>query len=287
MIIVRLRGGLGNQMFQYAFAEYMKRYDSEVYLDDSEGRCFKCHDGFEVEKIFSVSFPKASFFKICKYADYIPVIGHTIWSHSWFNKMLAYEQEKIKRRGYCKATHIYESEFSRLTDEQIQELIRKHKVIYLDGYWCDTKYLDSIEVEHFFEFRDEYLKKYMNFYKIIEGKKTCSVHFRRGDYVDTELDICGKEYYANAVARIKQCVGEDVLFIGFSNDIDSAKEIVGNDIEIEFIDTRKQNTAGIDLFLMSKCTHNIIANSTFSYWGAKLNKNPNKIVIEPNGYIRV
>jgi len=116
-----------------------------------------------------------------------------------------------------------------------------------------------------------------------DGSNTCSIHVRRGDYIYMsdryiQLDL---DYY------IKACnlVPKNTKFIVFSNDMDWCKKNFTKENGFENISFAKKNESYIDLELMSKCNHNIIANSTFSWWGAYLNKNANKTVITPRKWI--
>jgi hypothetical protein len=116
----------------------------------------------------------------------------------------------------------------------------------------------------------------------LESSNAVSLHIRRGDYVDDVknkyLLTFGLEYYNEAVSYIKQTVVDPVFYI-FSDDIDWAKNNlkIGEAIFVSSPDIKDYE----ELVLMSKCKHNIIANSSFSFWGAWLNQNFNKIVIAP------
>lgn len=114
-------------------------------------------------------------------------------------------------------------------------------------------------------------------------KNSCSIHIRRGDYVNTSLDILGKEYYIAAMEFIRK-KNPDIIFYVFSDDIGAAKKWLGQSNNIRYMDIKDKRSAGVDMMLMSMCEHNIIANSTYSFWGAKLNANPNKIVIAPSKF---
>lgn len=158
---------------------------------------------------------------------------------------------------------------------------------YLDGYWQQEDYFKLI--------RDELLNDYKfnsvsgielkNMLDIIEKNESVSIHIRRGDYANSSIydNIANLEYYNEAINIIKSKVVNPVFFI-FSDDIEWVKENmkISNSYIINFnrgLDSYK------DMFLMSKCKHNIIANSTFSWWGAWLNINNNKIVIRPNKFL--
>ena len=118
----------------------------------------------------------------------------------------------------------------------------------------------------------------------IKASNSVSLHLRRGDYLTPENQamfggICTKEYYENAVHFIKERVEHPVFYI-FSDDPSyAANEYRGKEFKI--VDLNKGSSSFYDMYLMSQCKHNICANSTFSFWGARLNCNPEKLMIRP------
>jgi hypothetical protein len=145
------------------------------------------------------------------------------------------------------------------------------------GYFQSEKYFENYkrEITDLFSFECEIPKIIKD---IINNNKTCSIHVRRGDYIKypnhhPTLDIT---YYNDAINLIES----DVVFLVFSDDIEWCKRNFRN-INKDFVFIEKTEDY-VDLKIMSLCTHNIIANSTFSWWGAWLNKNENKKVIAPN-----
>lgn len=127
---------------------------------------------------------------------------------------------------------------------------------------------------------------YFKFISDIKDTESVSIHFRRGDYVTNKsylvLDL---KYYYNAVELIRSKLKNPNFYI-FSDDIDWVKRNFKNKLKskITFQDCNLSNIE--DLMLMSNCKHNIIANSTFSWWGAWLNKNLDKIVIAPSKFFK-
>ena len=115
----------------------------------------------------------------------------------------------------------------------------------------------------------------------IEKTNTVSIHIRRGDYLKDKQrnNICNVEYYKLAIEKIKTYIEHPSFFV-FSDDINWCKENFQNE-EFNFIDWNTGNNSFIDMQLMSNCKHNIIANSSFSWWAAWLNINSNKIIIGP------
>lgn len=154
--------------------------------------------------------------------------------------------------------------------------------IKIDGYFQSQKYfLNYIEeIKNLFSI-DKDTEMYLEekYKQVLDDPKTCSVHVRRGDYLNfkNHLPTQTEEYYRKAISNFD----EDTNFIIFSDDIDWCKQkfkFLTNKIFVE------GNKDYQDLYLMSKCKDNIIANSSFSWWGAWLNKNQNKKVIAPTNW---
>lgn len=278
MIIVRIRGGLGNQIYQYVFASYLKKYTQEVYVDTSEFDIFKCHDGLEITDVFDISIPKAKYKDIIKLANYFPVPIKGKWGFILFVKMSQYEAKKMSRGK--KATHILEAEFQDMSDDYVVDLLAKQSM-YLDGYW-NSNYYDLIP-DFKLQFKKSYTDMYSEYTVGIDFKHSCSVHVRLGDYVGTEFDVCKADYYKRAIQRISE-INNDVIFYVFSDDTSGAKRLLGENENLKYIDHSQINTAGLDMWLMSKFKYNIIPNSTYGYWAAKLNENIDKVVIMPEKF---
>lgn len=154
---------------------------------------------------------------------------------------------------------------------------------YLDGYWQDLRYFEEEhKVKDYFKFRelDSRNKKICG---QIKNHNSISIHIRRGDYVKNSLyeGICTLDYYKKAIDYIKKRVEEPHFYV-FSNDIRWSRENIGlKENEVDYIDWNVDVDSYKDMQLMSYCKHNIIANSSFSWWGAFLNRNSKKIVISP------
>lgn len=148
-----------------------------------------------------------------------------------------------------------------------------------EKYWLHIK--DVIKKE--FEFKDEFKKEAEIGMKPIRRKfkKLVSVHVRRGDYVgiQDEHPVLPSEYYQDAISRFDD---DEYGFIIFSDDQTYVREMFGDDQRIFY---SMQNIDFVDMALMSMCDHNIIANSTFSWWAAWLNDNPDKRVIAPSTWL--
>lgn len=177
---------------------------------------------------------------------------------------------------------------SRYEGESIEQLVNDKKVYYYCGCWYPVdlikkNYEEIIQDFIFPIFEDE---KNLKIKDKIEETNSISLHIRRGDYLGHTLfgGICGEEYYQNAIGIILNKVKNPVFFI-FSNDIEWCKKNLNIDYPSYYIDWNKGEESFRDMQLMSLCKHNIIPNSSFSWWGAWLNKNNNKIVIAPKNWI--
>jgi len=158
---------------------------------------------------------------------------------------------------------------------------------YLEGYWGSEKYFKDIEniIRKEFTLKDK--PDAIN-QKMISRIKNCdsvSIHIRRGDYIFDEKTnkyhgVCNLDYYLKAIALVAKKVKKPYFFI-FSDDIRWAKQNLHLKFPCVYVNHNIGKKDYEDLRLMSNCCHNIIANSSFSWWGAWLNKNKDKIVIAP------
>ena len=248
-IIVRFNGGLGNQMSQYAMVTLLKHLytDSEILCDLSSFKYEKAHNGYELEQVFkNVSPPKISI----------------------FDKMF------LKSNLYKKIEQEYCSGYPE--DKSIYNLNERFNY-YLLGTWHNYNY-SCIRSELLNAFRFTEIKN-NQLHKELSSCNAVSIHVRKGDYKALGLDIVNENWYKNAMQIIKLKIDNPVFYVFsdenvsymFDSCTDNIKYIVGN--------TGKNSW--IDMWLMKNCKHNIIANSTFSYWAAWLNENNDKLVIRP------
>lgn len=160
--------------------------------------------------------------------------------------------------------------------------------LYYIGYWQSYKYFSSIESElrKIFTFPNSIIDNYnKNLSDVILSSNSVSLHIRRGDYVGNSIyeNIATLDYYQRALDYMDKNVLNMKLFL-FSNDV----EWCLNNLNLKNCTVVSHNTGTNsfwDMYLMSSCKHNIIANSSFSWWGAWLNTNPGKIVISPKRWI--
>jgi len=155
----------------------------------------------------------------------------------------------------------------------------------LDGYFQCEKYWEHIEdiIKKEFTFKEEFRSEAESQIASIREKydELVSLHFRRGDYVGNQNrhPLLSLSYYQKA---IDQLITDSTALLIFSDDVNWCKEQFGEDERIYYIDG---NIDFVDMCMMSLCDHNVIANSTFSWWGAWLNSNPDKKVIAPKTWL--
>lgn len=275
--IVKFNGGLGNQMFQYAFAcAISKKYNSEIVFD------FSYFD--EVKKVNSVA---TRFFELnvfnfeCKEATKqdLELVKKPEFD-SKLKKSIAKRFPKLFGINYVREKHNYVFD---------KNLINMPYYFY-DGYFQHEKYFKSIKNELIEKFTlkiplDEANQAALN--QILETNSV-SIHVRRGDYVEMDYaknvhGACSLEYYKKAIEYVLKNIKNPHFFL-FSDDIQWVIENLKIDFPYTVINFN-QGKGWLDLNLMKNCKHNIIANSSFSWWGAWLNKNPNKIVIAPTQWL--
>ena len=157
----------------------------------------------------------------------------------------------------------------------------------LDGFWQCEKYFINIKEILFEEFTFQKTISDIDLQKIqteIQTTNSVSIHFRRGDYLSNNNankshGVCSMEYYQKAVQFIAEKVNDPVFFV-FSDDIEWVKDNFKCEFPVHYIEKSDENIHS-DFQLMSLCKHNIVANSSYSWWAAWLNRNEAKLVIAP------
>lgn len=275
MIIVRLKGGMGNQLFQYALGRALS-VDWKM--------------PFKIDK---------SFYKTYTLHDYV-LANFNLVENIVTTQDLSLAK-KFNRGNLFSELFVWLEERKPITTRYF---IREHDLsfnpniamiknnVYLDGFWQSEKYFENIKqiIQKEFSPRIKLDKKNNDLKKIIQSKKSVSIHIRRGNYVtDKETlkkhGVCSKEYYFDAINLLSSKIGNFHIFV-FSDDNQWARRNISFGYPTTFIDFNGRAKDYADLTLMSMCQHNIIANSTFSWWGGWLNTNPNKIVIAPKKWFR-
>ncbi len=271
MIVVNIKGGLGNQMFQYALGRKLSLQNNDELLLDTSGldRANQVGDIYRPFSLgqFLVAGNIATPQQIQQYKN----------QYGIFSKILRKFRFKILRQMHIGWEPV---------------VLKTKGTKYLDGYWQSPKYFESIRDVLLADFS---LKKGLSataeqFSDQISRSESIALHVRRGDYVanasvNKAYGECGLGYYQSAIEMVRAKTKDPVFFI-FSDDIDWVKENLLIGKKVVFVSGQGLTDAE-EIILMSKCRHNIIANSTFSWWGAWLNQNPSKIVIAPEPWFEV
>ncbi|MGL5779073.1 alpha-1,2-fucosyltransferase [Cetobacterium sp.] len=266
MSTIQVVGGLGSQMFAYALYLSLKSKGKNISCDFSWYNYNYQHNGAELNKLFGCIEERNVLYGILLNSNkiYVRILKKILKE----TKLIKYYENK---------TYNY--------DENI--LLNNQSYLYDNSCWSSYKYFNHIEKEikkiyKFPEIKEEKNKKIEN---LIKNTNSVSIHIRRGDYLENDLlgNLAPISYYEKAINYIKQNVKNPKFFI-FSNDINWCKENL--DLKsAEYIDWNKGEKSYRDIQLMSFCKHNIIPNSSFSWWGAWLNDNRDKIVIAPERWV--
>ena len=271
MIISNIIGGLGNQMFQYAAGRARSlKLGVPLKLDTRDFSEYKLHQGFELNRLFNCHA------EIATEIDLAKTLG---WQRLKLAQRLL-RKPQLKNLRY--KSYIVEPQFHYWNG--IDELKDN---IYLDGYWQSEQYFheyaDKIRTE--FTFKLPFSLKNNEISKHIAQVNAVSLHVRRGDYANSPKTtathgLCSLDYYRAAIDYVSAHVNQPCFYI-FSDDIAWVKSNLVLDKTTVFVSHNKDSESYNDMRLMSLCKHNIIANSSFSWWGAWLNQNSKKIVIAP------
>ena len=271
MIIVRLTGGLGNQMFQYAAGKAIARRTNLPLKPDitsfgkNKFRSYRLNH-FNVQEYFATE-KEIRRFRKPRHRQIIAFAVYKIfeWVFPW------HEQKEIRE----------------LRSSYNPDVLKIKKSAYLTGYWQSEKYFADIAdiIRHEFTVKNEPDEINRRMLAKIESVNAVSLHVRRGDYITNPKTlkfhgVLGLDYYVRALDLIVKKVKEPQIFV-FSDDIPWVKENLKTSLPLTFVEHNGVEQDYEDLRLMSRCKHHIIANSSFSWWGAWLNENPQKIVIAP------
>lgn len=275
MKIVNILGGLGNQMFQYAFAVTLQQKfpDERVLIDPSGFKGYPLHNGYELKRIFNATIPEATVKE--QMSVFYPLRNYRMWQIG---------TRILPRRK----TVIRESEDMGYD----ANILRADKSAYYLGYWQTEKYFKDIREQIIDAFKFPELPSDSPNIEVLDkisSKNAVSLHVRRGDYVKigNTQGICTLDYYKKALKLMTEKT-PPTIFVVFSDDIKWCKENIQDllgGVSAIYVDWNKGEDSFRDMQFMSLCKHNIIANSSFSWWGAWLNQNPDKVVIAPSRWM--
>jgi hypothetical protein len=268
MIVTAIFGGLGNQMFQYAAGKAM---------------AMRNYSHFEVDRRFldpqyqlSVGGTVRNYELDVFRLNAIPAMQHTLELMTPFLSV---------KKKWAFDVNIQFNPFFILENRQFAfQYLPFKRYAYIYGYWQSWRYFEGFEKEirNDFTFRNEPEGKNLEILKKIEDTLSVSVHIRLGDYGPS--DVLSVSYYTQAIESMKQQFPEATFFV-FSDNPEKAKTYFEG-LPFEVVTGNSGAKSYVDMLLMSRCKHHIIANSSFSWWGAWLNPNPDKVVIAPKVWYR-
>ncbi len=283
MIIIKMWGGLGNQISQYAFGRLMRHLypDQIIKYDNTWFNSNSAHNGFELTKVFReehLKYITASEDDISSVLGFNPtadgVKNYVRKGLSVFRKMLG--GNPILTQKIC----------SGYPQETLYFSLSQKRNWYMEGTWHNYNYTKiRSKLINELQFNTDNVELDSKLLEDLHATNSVSIHIRLGDYCGTEHQIISKDYYVKAIQLIKMMIADPQFYV-FSDDITHAKDYIPITDKMTFIEQNKGKNSWIDMMLMSKCKHNIIANSTFSYWAAILNSNPNKKVVQPVWYAK-
>ena len=268
MIVVKIIGGLGNQLFQYSYAKSLQQKGYKVKIDISAFKSYKLHGGYFLDG-YLIDIEEATVRDLSLYRA--PNII-----------------TKLKRKIGLENINFIEEDVFFFSEN----LLLPKDDSYIEGYFQSEKY--------FLVIRDVILKqislkKNLSAYGVSIQKKisacnvSCSIHIRRGDYLTNAATnklhgVLNLDYYRSSIELLEKRFSNNIQYFIFSDDIEWAADNlkINNSTLIENDLSRDPNE---DIYLMSLCSHNIIANSSFSWWGAWLNKNLHKNVFAPKAWV--
>lgn len=266
MVIIELSGGLGNQMFQFALYEKFKSLGKKAVLDTSFFRSDQKLRRLELG-LFGLAYKEIT----DEEAAVIRGFGYhdSVW-------------DRIRYKLMPSKYIVYRDKI-----DAFQPDIFQMDNVYLSGYWQNEKYFDDIKytIQKCFTFPEVCGDENRKILENIRKTNSVGIHVRRGDYLSGRNKsvyggICTERYYQNARSFLEERIEMPVYYL-FTDDPEWAR-INLYTTETVIVENNKEKNAWIDMYLMSQCKHNIVANSSFSWWGAWLNRNMGKVVIAPS-----
>lgn len=261
-VITKLQGGLGNQMFQYAVGRNLAlKLNCPLILD------LTWFNG-QVERTYKLDSFSINCEKITNNNSNPSKVGEK------FEKLKnKFRQKKMGRRFFLEKKFSFDPNYLKLTEPS-----------YFEGYWQTEKYFKQFEeqIRKDFQLREVLTEGRQKTAELIKTKNSISVHIRRGDYVTNKSTnqhhgTCSANWYENMMERMTEYVTDPVFFV-FSDDPDWSKSNLPSHWPTMFVEPNQDGCDEQDMALMSLCKNHIIANSSFSWWGAWLCKTENKVI---------
>ena len=269
--------GLGNQMYEYAFYRQLKEiYPDEIIKLDVRYAFPAAHNGIELFDIFriDISPDKIATIDEVKELAWTSLLNGEGFQGSDIRKKI------LKKLRIHPRTMRIQYDFTEFYDYFME--VNTGASYYYYGPFANYQYFQGVEEEIrrefvFCDFEEESNRNYAN---RIKNTNSTSIHLRKGDYVKEGIALIPKEYYRKASEYIEKMTGNSLFFV-FSDDKAYAADLFWDREKFVIVEGNEGKSSYRDMQLMSMCRNNIIANSTFSFWGAFLNNNQKKIVIVP------
>lgn len=268
MIIIQVAGGLGNQLQQYALYRKLVSMGKEARLDISWFLAENQKGKVLAERDFELGYFDRLIYETCTKDEKEALIGS--------DGILG----KLRRRLLPTSVHWFHE------SGMYHPEIFTFENMYISGYFaCEKYYADILhDLREKIQFPTSDNCQNNQMAEEMEHRASVSVHIRRGDYLDQENiemfgNICTDAYYEKAIQVIRNEI-PDAHFYLFSDDVSYVRQRYTGE-KYTIVDINHGKDSFYDMWLMSHCKHNICANSTFSFWGARLNPNENKIMIRP------
>lgn len=274
MDVIIIFNGLGNQMSQYAFYLQKNNINKSTYFIPF---C-KDHNGLELDNVFGINTKEV-------------LIQKTLYI---LFRILLTDKAKIVSCPVKRILNLLDCKIVRENfDYNFKEKLMKPSrgiTFYYGGWHAENYFSQSKEtILKNFEFTEPDDEENLSVLNKIKETNSVSIHVRRGDFLNADNinlfgDVCNKSYFEKAISLIESRVTNPYFFV-FSNDLEWVKEnlVIEN---VTYVACNLGKDSWKDMCLMSLCKHNIIANSTFSWWGAWLNRNSDKIVISPSRFLK-
>lgn len=270
MIIVEMTGGLGNQMFQYALYRRLQLAGKEVKLDLTFYKTKQSLRRLELG-VFDLPLEQA------KKREIRYLKGYTNDASRW-------------ERALTSRTNRHSCVYVEDLDKGYQDIVMQKDTVYLSGYWQNELYFRDIRAQLLmdFAFPLEIEERKKDLLCSLRTSHSVSVHIRRGDYLNSNNvkiygGICTIEYYRRAMHYIQEHIASPQFYV-FTDDPEWVKQNL-NVEGMHMVEHEEGDPDYVDMFLMSQCEAHIIANSTFSWWGAWLDPKQEKIVVSPSRWL--
>ena len=266
MIIVKLNGGLGNQMFQYAYGRALQeRFGDELFLDVEE---FRRTYGHEPRHYSLEAFNLPETVKILSIKE-----SKTLLPWKILHKLNRSLNVKI-----ASLFHVYWWRSSGYRALNVKDT--RNRRCYFYGYWQSERYFHEISqiIRTEFEVKTDFLDDSRLYLPDIVDKNSVCVHIRRGDYVTQNMIACDEEYYLKGMKYIRDQY-QDANFLIFTDDIQWVKENIHFQFPVRYVEMQDPDYEVLRLMYM--CRHFVISNSSFSWWAQYLGTAKNKIVVAP------